>query len=445
MIRDVIKLMMYDDDNARLFYPRQWLRPEERSGYGDGDPITTWVDHSTYHTDADGTYNNIAPDDNAPTQDETESVNGYPSVLFTPQDNFGAGTHTGQWFDLNVDDDMAGAAMEMLIVVRSGVTGSGFFQGGYGSWLMSDGSDFAAQYNESNANTILESFGTTIQKNCGAAPFDLGQWNIYQVYSANNDWACFLNGELVFDTATNTVSSWAVALGWSGVIPVLTGAYLKGWAEEYILWDYRLESGAVMTGKRLAAFEYARDKYDLGQELPPISGGLTDDFNNAGLWQVSGVTVTPTATQVEISGTTTAHLRTVSSYNMTTKAAAVHFTALPAPSANYGQQLVVSIDDTFANCYVVYLENGILSFIRGVAAAYTTVFSLTFDDTLHSYVRLRFAGGIAYFDTSADGSTWTQRSSESAAITITALYVYCRTTNTGTSVTQTWDDFVSDL
>jgi hypothetical protein len=53
---------------------------------------------------------------------------------------------------------------------------------------------------------VFDNFGSTVRKSCGDPTPSLANPFLYNVYSANNDWAARVNGASFFSTATNTVS-----------------------------------------------------------------------------------------------------------------------------------------------------------------------------------------------------------------------------------------------
>lgn len=53
---------------------------------------------------------------------------------------------------------------------------------------------------------IYENWGSTVRKTSLSKTTPLNQWNIYNVWSASNDWQNTINEEVVHNTTTNTVS-----------------------------------------------------------------------------------------------------------------------------------------------------------------------------------------------------------------------------------------------
>jgi hypothetical protein len=64
------------------------------------------------------------------------------------------------------------------------------------------GTEFYSTFSD---NIPYLAIGSNTRKTCGAAPFSLGNWHVLRVTSQANDWNCYLNGTLLFNTATNTV------------------------------------------------------------------------------------------------------------------------------------------------------------------------------------------------------------------------------------------------
>jgi len=234
------------------FSPRQWFRPEEltSSGYGNGDPITTWVDHSIYATDGTGNFDGDGVHVTTPPTMVTSYLNGYPVANLDTFGVFVTSSFYGQFFELHLSS-LGTSAQEMALVVKK-ASGTGVTEGGYGSWQIS-GTSQAAQYDVGGGNDIYDNFGSTALQYPGATGVDLSQWNVYQVYSDTNDWQCYLNGISKYSTASNTVSTGAVLLGKS-----LGPIYFHGWVAEYILWDRKLTDD-----ERAATLEYLQQKYNL--------------------------------------------------------------------------------------------------------------------------------------------------------------------------------------
>lgn len=173
-----------------------------------------------------------------------------------------------------------------------------------------------------------------------------------------------------------------------------------------------------------------------------VLGGFYDGFNDASLdafWQTSGVTIAETGGVLQITGTTIAHIRSVSAYNFSSQTIRCSFVAVPAASAAYGQQMIIADGDSFANYYMAQVYNGNLSLIRNGSTRHTVAYNAT----NHAYIQLRIASGTIYLETSLDNVTFTTLYSEAITIIVTAMYVYLRVINTGTSATHKFDEFDS--
>ena len=153
--------------------------------------------------------------------------------------------------------------------------------------------------------------------------------------------------------------------------------------------------------------------------------GLEDAFTggviNTTLWQVNGITVTETST-LNLAGSTDAWLRSVSAYNLTNKYAIVEFVDVPVAASTYTQQFLFAPSDAFASYIFLQVTNDQVK----IHDSNLGLISTTFFAADNRFFRFRSSGTTIYFDTSPDGSSWTNRHSWTTTVTITSMYVYLR-------------------
>lgn len=175
-------------------------------------------------------------------------------------------------------------------------------------------------------------------------------------------------------------------------------------------------------------------------DLPNISAdqqniyiSLVDNFNDNSVdtakWGNSFdslATYTETGGRARITLSTTsgnyASYRSTTTYSLIGSSAVVDVpTMCNTGEANAQAYFRLGIDD---NNYVQCTQfGGTLYFQKRVAGATTDVASVTYNSTTHKWWRIRESGGTTYWDTSTDGSSWTNRASNANPITLTALTV----------------------
>ena len=178
---------------------------------------------------------------------------------------------------------------------------------------------------------------------------------------------------------------------------------------------------------------------------------LSDDFSGASVDTVAwaetatgSATVTQTGGQLEIALPSSAtssdlgQLKSVGTFDMTSGSVVVDIAQAVSASTNANQSLQLYIDSN--NWLQWTIENGTLyaQYLEG--GSKTTAFSVAFNGTTHKWWRIREASGDVYWDTSEDGSAWTNRASYTTGLTITAMYglitAYCyqNETDPGTGI-----------
>jgi hypothetical protein len=186
--------------------------------------------------------------------------------------------------------------------------------------------------------------------------------------------------------------------------------------------------------------------------------GFSDDFADnsiSALWekatletQAAGVTVLEQNQRIEVTplastaGLKYNALRTVSAYNLTGARVSVKVAQLAA-GGNANTQLYCEVDAN--NYYGFVTEAGTLYFKKRVAGVNSST-SATYNASTHLYWRIRHdaSDDTIKWDTSTDGSSWTNRRSVARDLTITAMKVeLCAGTyeSTATPGVAYFDDF----
>lgn len=85
----------------------------------------------------------------------------------------------------------------------------------------------------------------------------------------------------------------------------------------------------------------------------------------------------------------------------------------------------------------------IVAYASPDSSTYNEVYRATYNSSIHKWFRIREASGTFYFDTSADGTNWTNRgSTTSSGYTITALQAFMGVQNPGSGSTSVvFDNF----
>jgi hypothetical protein len=216
----------------------QWLRPDVLA-LNDGDPITLWEDSSTYNHDATA---NLA---HAPIY-RAGILNGYSIARFSGAQILSL-LRTPGW-----------SAAEVFIVVKI-VNDPPLTATKSGLWTFA--APNLANHFPYVSGHVYENFASSARKDIGNPALSLASWRIYSVYSATNDFAAYIDGVQIYNTATNAVGGGGV-LAYLGISDAPTSStfypYLDGDVAEYILWDKKLSGG-----ERSTVLSYLQGKYNL--------------------------------------------------------------------------------------------------------------------------------------------------------------------------------------
>lgn len=156
---------------------------------------------------------------------------------------------------------------------------------------------------------------------------------------------------------------------------------------------------------------------------------FTDNFDDnsidAAKWtQYGSGTKSETSQQMQISTVLAGDysgVQSLNAYDLTGTSAFVEL-------ANAGNQSITSLEVYLlvtidSSNYVAWLVAGnTLYAYKKVAGSATQVFSVAYSSTTHKWLRIRESGGVTYWDTSTDGSSWTSRYSETNPISVSAVY-----------------------
>lgn len=85
----------------------------------------------------------------------------------------------------------------------------------------------------------------------------------------------------------------------------------------------------------------------------------------------------------------------------------------------------------------------IVAYASPDSSTYNEVYRATYNSSIHKWFKIRHSSGTFYFDTSADGTNWTNRgSTSSTGYTITSLVAFFGVENPGSgSTTVVFDNF----
>ena len=139
---------------------------------------------------------------------------------------------------------------------------------------------------------------------------------------------------------------------------------------------------------------------------------LVDDFNdnesNTLLWDVYGP-VSEVNQRIEISpaanGTQYGGYDSRSRYDLT--GSSVHVKLAQALNAAAGTETFLKAAYDTNNKVYITISNGSLTCGYKVNGVYSDLVTVTYSSTVHAWLRLRESTGVTYWETSADGQTWT--------------------------------------
>lgn len=122
-------------------------------------------------------------------------------------------------------------------------------------------------------------------------------------------------------------------------------------------------------------------------------------------------------------GSHVAYYRSSSAYDLTGDGCWINIVTM----VSTGVAALVTFDAYIdgANLYRWWQQSGTLRAQRVVAGVTTDLFSVAWNATTYKYLRIRESGGTVYFDSSANGSSWTNRATQlvSGAVPVTDLTI----------------------
>jgi hypothetical protein len=121
-------------------------------------------------------------------------------------------------------------------------------------------------------------------------------------------------------------------------------------------------------------------------------------------------------------GTHTAYYRSLHTYDLTADAAAININGMVSTSV-----AATFTFDVFADANNVYRwqqVSGTLTARKVVAGTDTQLYTVAWNATTFKYLRIRESGGTVFFDSSSNGTSWTNRATQTVAgaFAVTALY-----------------------
>jgi hypothetical protein len=156
---------------------------------------------------------------------------------------------------------------------------------------------------------------------------------------------------------------------------------------------------------------------------PPVAS-LTDTFGGTSVdttkWTVTQnlATVTEASGSLNITpnantGSAWGYVASVGTYTLVGSSAAVQAVSVVSSGGNVDNQFSLLLD---GSNYVQWLyQQGTLYGISIVGGVRTNVAVLTYDSVAHAWWRIRESAGTTYWETTADGSAWTQRGTATTA------------------------------
>lgn len=174
---------------------------------------------------------------------------------------------------------------------------------------------------------------------------------------------------------------------------------------------------------------------------PPSIAGLSDDFNDNSLdtakWTNASsgtATVAETGQQIvmtpaaSVAGANYAVLDSAKPYNLLGSNCYVQLVSAMNLGANKDSSFFVYIDANNAVGFILQFSATVMTLktmqkVAGVTTLAVTIFSAATYDATHRWLRIREASGTTYWDTSADGVSWSNRHNIANPIALGAVQV----------------------
>jgi len=197
----------------------------------DGANITGWPDSSGNGFDAGM---DLATFPNSNPQYVENVVNGHAVVRM-------GGAAEGNQDHISIPQAVFNSVTEaeIFIVLKNDFAAPADTNNGIWKW-----NDIASAHHPFDGDgQIYEDFGTSVRKSVGSPLIALNTWHIHNVYSAANDYAVYLNGNLQFSSGTNVVQFWAqdaiIGISWVTVFFPVVDMY-DGDIAAVIFYDRKL-------------------------------------------------------------------------------------------------------------------------------------------------------------------------------------------------------------
>lgn len=177
---------------------------------------------------------------------------------------------------------------------------------------------------------------------------------------------------------------------------------------------------------------------------------LTDNFNdnsiNATLWNDDNCSETGGQMVVTANTSTGTYngITSTSHYDLTESSAFIQLVNAGDTSLSFTTYILELYNDTVDLYWAIEYgaTDEIVAYKSPDSVNYTEKYRATYSSTDHKWFRIREASGTVYWDTSADGSSWTNRASDATGYTLTSLTAFFGVGNPGSgSTTVTFDNF----
>lgn len=122
------------------------------------------------------------------------------------------------------------------------------------------------------------------------------------------------------------------------------------------------------------------------------------------------------------SSSTDGDLSAATTYNFLDSIAVLKVTSVAGAGATH-TDCVFRVRQNSTNYVTIFYEAGTLFFSKVVATVQTNIASVSYNATTHLWWRIREANGIVFWDTSPDGISWTNQTSQADPVTLSSVDV----------------------
>lgn len=226
-----------------------WLCAESLKvspGYVEGQTFTNWTDISpggtngVYYTNKDSAAY-VAPLFHSSGQNGKAYVDVGDAGHSTPL------VSSNAWFSGLTSGE------SFWVIHNSYILGLGW------DWITSNTSSGYSRLTEGVTQNVWSSWGSTTYKDCNFGIYIVGgRFLIYDIYTANNDWAMYTNGVVAFSTNSSTVGWPATAKAGYLTQSAPNGTQMGGRLYEILVYTNKLS-----TSDRTAVNNWLKTKYGL--------------------------------------------------------------------------------------------------------------------------------------------------------------------------------------